>query len=222
MLTLLAFGDSHLEALKYASDLGLLIAEESHFCIVPGATAVGLRNPNSKTNALAIFLAFARKHQTSSRVLVHLGEVDCGFVVWWRQQKYGDSVAIQIEESLSSYKKFILDLKECGFDKICITGTSLPTIRDGIDFGAVANLRREVQVSLLDRTRLTIQYNAALFEMAADVGCSFFDISKAVLNPQHGIVSDYFRNPNPQDHHLDKEKVVGIWADACNNFLQNG
>jgi hypothetical protein len=219
MTKLLVFGDSHLEALKLAADLNLLRAEDSNFCIVPGATAVGLRNPNSVTNALSEYRYASAIHPLSTHVLIHLGEVDCGFVMWWRRQKYKESIEQQVQDSLSAYRCFVSELKNLGFERICITGASLPTIRDGIDFGDVSNKRSEVKVSLGERTELTRNYNFELRKMASELYCSYFDISDCITDNLSGLVSDFFRNSNSCDHHLDPAKVVGVWAMACNVFL---
>lgn len=216
---LLAVGDSHLEALKFAAGLGLLNAAAVDFCIVPGATAVGLRNPNSNTQALSLFREFVALKARSSHVLVHLGEVDCGYLFWWRQQKYGEPVEKQMRESLSAYRGFMEELRAAGFRQLCIAGASLPTIRNGTDYGAVANMRSEVTADLGERTALTLRYNAELAAMAADMAIFYFDITEGVLNRAEGVVAAHFRNPNPLNHHLDQEKVAGMWALACNNFL---
>lgn len=219
MVKLLALGDSHLDALKFAADLNLLAVDEVSFCIVPGATAVGMRNPNSITNALTQFRMAASSVQDATHVLIHLGEVDCGFVMWWRQQKYGESIEHQMHESLAAYCDFIIELQSMGFSRICITGASLPTIRDGVDFGEVANKRAEITVSLEDRTRLTQMYNDELLDISKEHSLSYFDISAAIVDKVSGVISDYFRSPDPLDHHLDKMKVVSLWSLACNDFL---
>lgn len=221
MTKLLAVGDSHLEALRFAADLGLLDISETNFCIVPGATAVGLRNPNSATNALAQFQEFVARNATSSPILIHLGEVDCGFVAWWRKLKYGETVESQLLASLDAYKHFVLELRSRGFVNICITGASLPSLRDGVDFGEVANFRAEVAVSLKERTEWTLHYNRNLAHLAAELSCFYFDIASGLLNSKEGTVSDYFRNVDPTDHHLDKAKVVALWALSCNSFLRS-
>jgi len=217
---LLSLGDSHLEALQFAADIGLLDTADNHFCIIPGATAVGLRNPHSATQALTSFRQFVTPHPRTSHLLVHLGEVDCGFVIWWRLQKHGETVDSQLQESLSAYRGFLLDLLAMGFERICIAGASLPTLESGVDFGAVANMRAEVKASLLERTELTERYNKKLASMAADLACSYFDVSSGIMNRVTGVVSDYFRNPDPWNQHVDKYNVAGMWAMACNNFLR--
>ena len=173
MKSLIALGDSHLDALKLAADLRLLASDSNEFCIVPGATAVGLRNPNSITDAINIFREALKNKPTSSHILTHLGEVDCGFVIWWRAQKYGDSIDKQFKESIKAYQDFIHEVLASGYRKVCITAASLPTIRDGIDFGTVANKRSEIQVSLHDRTQLTLAYNNTLREFAAQSSVFF-------------------------------------------------
>ena len=221
MRQLIALGDSHLYALKLAAELGLLVSDRNEFCIVGGATAVGLRNPNSSTDALNIFKGVMETSDRSSYVLTHLGEVDCGFVIWWRAQKYNESVKRQFESSLLAYKKFIEDIYLLGYHKICITGASLPTIRDGVDYGDVANKRSEVKVSIHDRTQLTLAYNAELKDYATRSSIYFFDIADGILDNKKKIVSDFFRDPDPTDHHLDDAKICGMWALACNKFLHS-
>jgi hypothetical protein len=219
MKKLLALGDSHLESLKAAADLGLLHFDEADFCIVPGATAVGLRNPNSITNAISLFKDAVKEYPRTQHILIHLGEVDCGFVMWWRQLKYGESVDLQLSESVAAYREFVVQLLNMGFENICIAGASLPTIRDGVDFGSVANKRSEIAVSIKDRTQLTLQYNRSLFSMASDLGCSFFDLSDAFIDVRTGVISDFFRHPDPCDHHVDPSKAIGVWALACNKTI---
>ncbi|MFN8432892.1 MAG: hypothetical protein U0V18_02680 [Anaerolineales bacterium] len=219
MPRLIALGDSHLEALKHAAALNLLLSEENEFCIVPGATAVGLRNPNSATQALEIFKKVLEKGNRASHVILHIGEVDCGFVIWWRAQKYGEPITVQFNDSLISYKRFIDDVLLMGYRKICITGASLPTIRDGVDFGDVANKRSEVQVSLYERTQLTLKYNQVLREFSVQRSLDYFDLSDAFLDKKEKILNDLFRNPISTDHHLDVQKTCGVWAYVCNRFL---
>jgi hypothetical protein len=216
---LLALGDSHLEALKLAADLGILSVQTSHFSIVPGATVVGLRNPNSSTDAINIFRASLLNQSTDSHVIIHLGEVDCGFVIWWRAKQYGESIAEQLKESIDAYGQFVNELLEIGFVRICIVGASLPTIRDEVDFGEISNKRAEINIGIGQRTELTFEYNCALSDLARKMGVSYFDITDGVLDRTSNLVHDFFRNQNLWDHHLDPRKTVGIWASRCNAFV---
>lgn len=216
---LLALGDSHLEALKFAADLGILNVGSSYFSIVPGATVVGLRNPNSLTDAVNIFRTSLLNQPVDSHVIIHLGEVDCGFVIWWREKKYSESVEKQFRESIDAYSQFLDEILEKGFVRLCIAGANLPTIRDGVDLSDVANKRAEISVGIQQRTELTLRYNHALNDLANKLGISYFDITDAVLDQSMNLVHDFFRNPDPRDHHLDKRKTVGVWASKCNAFV---
>ena len=216
---LIALGDSHLEALEFAANLNILDVETSHFSIVPGATVIGLRNPNSLTDAISIFRSSLMKQPRNSHVLIHLGEVDCGFVIWWRAEKYGESIESQFQKSIDAYRQFLVEIIEMGFGKLCIAGASLPTIRDGIEMNDVANKRADITVGIKERTELTRKYNQALIELAKNLRISYFDISDVVLDKSSNLIHDFFRNPDSSDHHLDKQKVAGIWAVKCNTFL---
>ena len=219
MTRLLALGDSHLEALEFAAQLRLLTADSCAFSIVPGATAVGLRNPNALTNAVNIFKEMLGQESRNSCLLFHLGEVDCGFVIWWRAQQYGESVESQFQASIDAYALFLADVQAMGFGKICIVGASLPTIKDGVSFGDVANKRSEIAVGIRERTELTMAYNAQLQLLARGRGLRYLELTDAVLNQDSRLVHDFFRSPDPADHHLDKQKTASAWAAMCNAFL---
>mgnify|MGYP003945796021 CR=1 FL=1 len=219
MADLLALGDSHLDALKFAAELGVLKVNSCSFSIVPGATAVGLRNPNSLTDAVNIFKAALADQSKDSYIIVHLGEVDCGFVIWWRAKECGEGVDIQFRESIRAYRLFLIEILEMGFSRLCIAGASLPTIRDQVDFGDVANKRADVKVALSARTELTLSYNCELKALADELGIGYFDVTDAVLDRSSRIVHDFYRSPDPSDHHLDKQKTVGVWAAMCNAFV---
>ena len=218
---LVALGDSHLEALEFASRLNILDIDSSCFSIVPGATVVGLRNPNSLTNAVDVFRSTLLVQPKVSSVLIHLGEVDCGFVIWWRAKKYGESVEKQFQESLDAYRNFLIEIMEKGFFHLCIAGASLPTLSDGVDHGEIANKRAEICVSIQERTELTLRYNYSLAEIASQLNIAYFDLADAVLDKSSKLVHDFFRNPNTGDHHLDKDKVVALWATECNAFVRS-
>ena len=215
---LIALGDSHLEALKFAAELDILDVKSTHFVIVPGATVIGLRNPNSFTDAINIFMSVLEVMPQDSYVVIHLGEVDCGFVMWWRAVKYGESIDIQFRDSINSYHEFLLTIIKMGFKHICIAGASLPTIDDATDMSDVANKRKEINVSIRDRTKLTLKYNQALRDLSTELGIKYFDITDAILNRTNYVVHDFFKNNDPCDHHLDKLKTVGIWANKINAF----
>lgn len=216
---LLFLGDSHLEAFKHAADNGL-IPNNCSFVSVGGATAIGLRNPNSATDALKTFRAKAIPALPNTIPIIHLGEVDCGFVIWWRAKKHGEAIESQMSASIAAYFEFVDLLLEAGYPSVLITGATVPTIRDGADFGEVANKRREVDATLLERTRLTLQYNRHLEKGARARRVPYVDIAGHVLDPRTGTILNEFRNTNPLDHHLAPEKAGPLWADQIIRALR--
>lgn len=211
------FGDSHVSAFQAASVNGL-INRPCEFLPVGGATSIGLRNPNSLTNAVAHFEAALIPLRTDVIPVAHLGEVDCGFVIWWRAEKYGESIEQQMQASVEGYFDLVDKLTSIGYGSIVITGATMPTIPDNQEWGDVANARREVKASLVDRTALTLIYNGGLCAGAENRGLPFIDISDTILDPTTRCLSVDFRHPDPTDHHLNPELVGPLWAARLNEL----
>lgn len=97
-----------------------------------------------------------------------LGEVDTGFVIWCRVQKYQESVAAMMDKAIASYFRFLTELN-MRFEAVCIS-TPLPTIQNGNDWADVANARREVTASQVERTALPLKFNRAMQRFCAQNG----------------------------------------------------
>lgn len=185
---------------------------------VGGATAVGLRNPNSLTDAIGKFAEALLPASSSDIPVIQLGEVDCGFVIWYRAKKYGESVASQLDQSVRAYFEFVDALIQGGYSTVVVTGAVLPTIRDGQDWGDVANARREITAKLSERTELTLAYNAMLRSRAKRRSIPYVEITDSVFDKDTGVVSDRFRHPDPRDHHLDPDEAGKLWAHELNRI----
>lgn len=217
-MNLLFLGDSHVQTIRWAGE-NKLLSVDAEFVSVGGATAVGMRNPNSLTNAVQIFEEAAIPARPKSIPVIHLGEVDCGFVIWWRANKYGETIDAQVQASIDAYFSLVDKLLASGYPTVIITAASLPTIGDDQDWGAIANLRKEISVSIRDRTALTLRYNSLLRAAAAKRGLPFVDPSEAFIDPSTGVIRDIFRHSDPLDHHLAPETAGPIWAAALNSAL---
>ena len=210
-------GDSHVNLFRHASNRGW-IERPCLFTPVGGATAVGLRNPNSMTNALDKFKSALLPAELDHIPVIQLGEVDCGFVIWYRAQKYAEDVEAQKRESVAAYFEFVDALIKGGYRSVVITAATLPTIREGVDWGEVANARREVKSTLRQRTDLTLDYNRELYKGAQLRRLPFIDITDNVLDQDTGVIAESFRHPDPTDHHLHPEKVGPLWAAELNRL----
>lgn len=210
-------GDSHVRMFKAAIAHGMLQAK-AEAVAVGGATASGLANPNSTTNALALFKAALLPVRARTVPVIQLGEVDCGFVIWWRAAKYGEPVADQLNKAVASYFDLVDHLIESGYPTVVVTSATLPTIRDGVRLGEVAHRRREVTASLVERTQLTLAFNAALAKQAKARKLPFLDVSKAMLDRKTGVVDEKFLHADPTDHHLRPRRAGRVWARALNRL----
>jgi hypothetical protein len=209
------FGDSHVQVFAEIGNQRLLPRTWFEVEIVGGATALGLANPNSQTRALPIFEKVIRSIPKRRRLLFMLGEVDCGFVVWYLAQTRGSDPEEELDRSIGNYVRFVEQWLAEG-RSVIVAAAPPPTILDAQDWGEVANLRRVVTASLEQRTKLTTIYNARLREWARGNGCSFLDYESHVLDPTTGVVAQAYRNPNPLDHHL----VGGPFARLLSEHLR--
>ncbi len=200
-------GDSHTKIFIYIAQQYLWFHTRFKFCIVEGGTAMGLVHPRSKTQALSTFRSYLQKISTNEALLFCLGEVDCGFLIWHRAEKYGVSVSEQFDLSLKNYIYFLNEVKKQGFKSIIVCSVPLPTILDQQTWGEVAKLRSGIKATLKKRTELTIQYNLELRNVCKKKDYFFLDFEKNILNPNKGVIDDCFRHPNPFDHHLNEKKI---------------
>lgn len=195
-------GDSHVPVWNYVDMYaGAMLPHFVPF-VVRGATALGLANPNSKTNALNEYRAMLARLPRSSKVLFNLGEVDCGFLIWLIAGRENQSVDVVFERALSSYTSFLEQTAAQGF-RVTVSSAPMPTIGDGEPVGEVAKLRAGVRATQAQRTEMTRRWNAALKHYCQTHQMSFIDTDKFLLDAQTGLIRAVFKHSNPGDHHLD-------------------
>lgn len=196
---ILVLGDSH--AFVFYHWLFDLHFPRSVFVIysVGGATASGLENPNSKTQAGPIFERAIQRHPSQIYILL-LGEVDTGFVIWYRAQKYQASVDEMLNLAVEKYANLIRRLRALG--RVVVISTPLPTIPDENQCGEVANLRKEVRASQRERIQLTLEFNRRVAQVCASAGADFVDLDPFSLD-ERGLVRKELLNTDPCDHHYN-------------------
>ncbi len=205
-------GDSHSRVFYVIRKRRLVPHTWFHIVDVAGATALGLANPNSKTNALVRFGSALRRVPRDRRTLVMLGEVDCGFLIWHRAEAKGTSVEHMLEQSLQRHEDFLSDLLASGRRRLAIVSAMLPTVDDYTTWAGLSNQRRTVRAGIEARTAVTLTYNAGLRSWAADHGCAYVDLDAKALDPDTGTVRNEFRNPNPLNHHLSPIPLADLLA----------
>jgi len=203
-------GDSHTEMFQYIARQYLWLHTRFEFSIVQGGTAMGLVHPKSQTQALSVFSNYIQKISKKDSLFFCIGEVDCGFLIWYRSHKYGVPVDEQFQLSIHNYLTFLDSVEQQGFANISICSIPLPTIFDDRDWGEVANLRKEVKTSIKERTELTIKYNQQLQIHCQNKNWNFLDFEKDILDPKTGLIDHRFRHPNPLNHHLNEKTVAPL------------
>jgi hypothetical protein len=213
MIQILVLGDSHSEIFNYCNTK----QKKIHFevVIVGGATAQGSVNPNSITNALSIFKEKLNniKHNNFEYIIINLGEVDCGFLIWYRKNKHNIGIEDQLKITTDNLFNFI-NLEILPYfnpSKIIINGSVLPTIKDNTDKKYLLGARSEINASQIDRTELTIKYNNILQNYSLINGCNYMDITNYILDNETKVVNTIFLNNNIFDHHLDNENTYNLW-----------
>ncbi|MEK6531618.1 MAG: hypothetical protein AABZ23_03885 [Deltaproteobacteria bacterium] len=200
--TVHCLGDSHLMVFEYIAKEGLLKHTRLQFCIVQGATAMGIPNPASKTQAGPIFNEYLKKVPLNDYILTCLGEVDCGFVIWYRSKKYDEPVEKQFDLAISNYTNFLSSLMSEGRKNIIICSAPLPTIKDGQTWGEIASMRNEVDATLRQRTDMTLDFNERIRDFSRRNGLVCIDIEQEIMNQDTMLINDKFLNPDMLDHHL--------------------
>ncbi len=206
--TIYIFGDSHTCVFDYINNTKKLNLKFKTV-IVHAGTAMGMVNPNSKTKCLEIFVKKIKSIPKDQSIYFWLGEVDTGFVIWYRAEKYKLSVDSQLKRSTENYFKFLMDLKKQGYKKIGLISVILPTIPDNVAMGEVANLRKEINASQEMRTKLTLRYNEMLEKFCKENRMSFINIQDEMLGPD-GKIKPEFLNRDPTNHHCDDEALSNI------------
>lgn len=215
MREILILGDSHTPVFNHTLFKEKFPDLFFNVLTVIGATASGLENPNSKTKAYPIFRD-AIKESRAKQVIIMLGEVDTGFVIWYRAQKYQESVASMMDKAIESYSRFLLELT-VRFGVVCIS-TPLPTIQDGNDWGDVANARREVTASLVERTALTLEFNRLMQLFCMQNNIRYIMLDGLSLG-EGGTVKTDLLNSDCNNHHYDPEQYSRLLVDGLTGVI---
>ena len=203
---ILVLGDSHSKV------FGHKIIRKSpplyffNICYVAGATVSGFQNPKSKTQALSIFRAAIAKSKAKTTIVL-LGEVDTGFVIWYRVKKHQSSVTEMLNQAIQNYQDLLTEISQKS-RVICIS-TVLPTIKDNQDWGAVANLRKDIDATQVQRTQLTLVFNQRMQEFCESNHFTYLSFDAESL-AEDGLVREDLLNADALDHHYDYAKYADM------------
>ncbi len=211
-------GDSHARIFARIRDQRLVPRTRFDLLVVSAATARGLANPNSTTNALELFEALLARVPRTRRTLVMLGEVDCGYLAWYLAAQRGTSIEVELAVSIERQCAFLDGLLAEGRTRVGVVSAPAPTVEDYATWAGMDNHRRSVTATMVERTRSTVDYNTALRAWTDRHGCVFVDLDEATIDPTTGVVRPEFRNPDPFDHHLSPGPLAELIAEKLNRL----
>ena len=197
----LVLGDSHIRVFEHWIFRLLMRRYHFHIAYVPGATAYGIANRNSQTNAYNIFYD-ALNRQNYRKIIVTLGEVDTAYTLWSIIQRDKKDIDEVLNVAIKRYIDFLKELS--GYAQVIVLSASLPTISDLTDCDdSVQGIRKKVDISQRERTALALRFNASIKEFCShDSSIEFCDFDRYALNPKTQLVRSWLLNKkNPCDHH---------------------
>lgn len=201
----LVLGDSHTKVFEIGRWRELTPAIYWDVVSVEGATLSGLSNPNSKTQSMPIF-NWALSKNNYKAVVFQLGEVDLGFVIHYRAKFNNSDVTEAFNKAIENYKSLVLAARKKA--PVVVMSTCLPTISDE-SVGDVVNARKEVDVSQLQRTEMSVKFNKVMHDWCVEQGIHFIDFDIYTLGPD-GLIKKEFLNKNEADHNYDKNNFVKL------------
>lgn len=208
MTNILVLGDSHAEVFRSCN------GRDNHLYFdvttVGGATAYGLQNSNSTTKAFSVFTdQIKNKYKQSDYLLLMLGEVDCGFLMWHRMLTKHISLRQSLADSVESIKYFLctIVLNYFAADNVIITGAHLQCVIDNAQ--GVLIQRRSIDASQYLRTKLTLHYNKALQDLSNKYKLKYLDITNETLDFDTQIINNKFCKCD--NNHLLMQYTMPIW-----------
>jgi len=216
---LLVLGDSHTQVFKSGRFPHNFPQFNWDVLTVIGATISGIDNPNSKTNAMQIYNERLEKRDFS-KVILQLGEVDIGFVMWFKSQRDAIPISEYFDLTLTKYQEFIEKVRSyC--ENVMVVSVPLPTIRDGETLGKVANQRSNIHATQEERTKLTLKFNSLLKAYCESTCILYLDLDYVSLGDD-GLVSDRLRNKDKADHHYCKFAYSEVLVENLKKVIANG
>jgi hypothetical protein len=196
------FGDSHTQVFNYINDKQIC---DVKFIVtrVDGATAMGMVNPNSHTNALPKFLSEIEKISKIKCLIFLLGEVDCGFLIWHRNQSLGLDINKQLKKSVENYSFFLKKILMKGYKNIFVISSPLPSIKDEYIDQQTTELRRHIIIPLSTRTELSLKYNKELKIICLDNNVNYIDLDEDLYDTENKILKQKYFDEDPLEHHLN-------------------
>lgn len=205
---MIAFGDSHTRMFTpFVTDS----------CVVGGASAYGLANPKSVTNARNIFTEFLSNHPNDV-VISCLGEVDCNATVWRRRDL---TPSEYVDVAIAKYQRFLSAFT----NKFILSSVVFPIVRSYQSKEYMARKvkpRAHVKVDGDIRALVVQLFNESLRALSDIHGHYFLNITSQTLNKYGRVRTKFVKRPD--DSHLNRFEMLPIIKrslDGAKSFCYN-
>lgn len=211
-------GDSHVQYMDYAVKNNLL-PDKFIYQVqsLPGATFMTHGNPNTDVNAAEQF----KKQLQISRpniLVTHIGEIDCGFLVWYNRTLYNSTIEDQVIDSIENYVEY-LKFAKTKVEHIIVTAPTMQVITDEEKDAQLRLQRGGVTASQHERSRITVIYSNILMEKCREHGFTFLNFNPSLM--AGGILNRRFRSTTPNDFHLETSVVGPLWGKKLSVILNS-
>lgn len=195
----LAIGDSHIRVFEHSFFRYCFPRTEFKVVYVPGATASGINNVNSLSQAYNIFRS-ALEQERYDGIIVTLGEVDAAYTIWKRAQAHQASAENIVDDVVAKYQAFILSLHT--YAPTTVLSAPLQTIADckGCN-DKTSQVRSSIDIPIQERTKLGLYFNRRIKCFCEEKSIDYLDLDPWSLG-KNGTVRSWLIHPkNPCDHH---------------------
>lgn len=186
---------------------------------VHGATARGSANLKTKTNSLELFRE-GLKGKKADKIIIGLGEVDCGYVIWWQNKFKQKSIEDALNESIDGMFNFIENEVSPIYkaNEIILMSVIPPVIEDNTNSKFLEGRRSEVNPSLDERLALTNVWNSKLANRCKELGYYCINMNTKLLDENNRVKKEY-RNPNEWNHHLWESSTISVFLEEAKSIL---
>jgi len=194
----MVLGDSHARIFRRCPLVNCIVR-------IAGATAYGLINTKSESNAHNVFLT-ALKSKSPSFTAFVIGEVDCNAMVF---RKKCQTPKETLERSVYNYCSFLQTIRRYSRPIVC--SVHLPPVEDYASNDYTDNERAPrsyVNASKAERTHLVLYFNEMMKILCKELKIDFLDYTSDIIGKDSLLDMGYSLGPG--NSHLDPKKIGPI------------
>lgn len=203
-------GDSHVRVYRHVRSRMSNVALTT--TVVRGATAYGILNSMSNSGASQRIEYSVRNTPEGQPVLLQLGEVDCGSLLWRLGERRNVAPVALLETAQERYFRFVDDLDR---HPMIISGVTPPTVDDYTLYQGDSNPRYGLTASWNARLQLARTWNSRVSAWCADEGHVYLDVLEPFLTTDGAAVRQALLPYSPSDHHLDSGQFADYLASTA-------